>query len=189
MKGNTPRGHDHRTRWAEMFDTCVSNTSTIETNTSILPPDPDVRGPANPIAVSNAVAKTKGLMQLEDSAVVCRFNTRMNVKLIAEAIAAATGWDFTAEEGKRVGLRAVNLMRAFNLRTGISKEHDRPSTRYGSTPVDGPTAGISILPHWEEMLNNYYELMGWDIETGIPLPSTLESLGISYANKQLDKLR
>ncbi|MFQ6053751.1 MAG: aldehyde ferredoxin oxidoreductase N-terminal domain-containing protein, partial [Candidatus Bathyarchaeia archaeon] len=23
MKGNTPRGHDHRTRWAEMFDTCV----------------------------------------------------------------------------------------------------------------------------------------------------------------------
>ena len=23
LKGNSPRGHDHRTRWAEMFDTCV----------------------------------------------------------------------------------------------------------------------------------------------------------------------
>jgi aldehyde:ferredoxin oxidoreductase len=189
MKGNTPRGHDHRTRWAEMFDTCVSNTSTIETNTSILPPDPDVRGPANPIEVSTAVAITKGLMQLEDSAVVCRFNTRMNVKLITEALVAATGWDLTPEEGKTIGLRAVNLMRAFNLRTGMGKEHDRPSARYGSTPVDGPAAGVSILPHWEDMLTNYYELMGWDVETGIPLPETLESLGIGYVNNELDKLR
>jgi aldehyde:ferredoxin oxidoreductase len=189
MKGNTPRGHDHRTRWAEMFDTCVSNTSTIETIVNILPPEPDVRGPANPIAVSTAVAETKGLMQLEDSAVTCRFNTRMNVELISEAISAATGWDFTAEEGKRVGRRAVNLMRAFNLRTGLTKEHDRPSARYGSTPVDGPTAGISVLPHWEAMLRNYYELLGWDPDTGIPLPSTLDSLGIGYVNKELDKLR
>ena len=47
----------------------------------------------------------------------------------------------------------------------------------------------NLTSYHEEMLNNYYELMGWDIETGIPLSSTLESLGISYANKQLDKLR
>jgi len=189
MKGNTPRGHDHRSRWSEMFDTCVSNTGTIETSMSVAPPDPYVRGPANPIAVSTAVAETKGLMQLEDSAVTCRFNTRMNVKLIAEALTAATGWDFTAEEGKRVGLRAVNLLRAFNLRTGIGKELDRPSTRYGSTPVDGPSVGKSVIPHWEAMLRNYYELMGWDPETGIPLPSTLESLGLGYVNKELAELR
>jgi len=139
--------------------------------------------------VSTAVAETKGLMQLEDSVGTCRFNTRMNGELISEAIAAATGWDFTAEEGMRVGRRAVNLMRAFNLRAGIGKEHDRPSIRYGSTPVDGPSAGISVLPHWEAMLRNYYELMGWDPETGIPLPSTLESLGIGYVNKELEELR
>jgi aldehyde:ferredoxin oxidoreductase len=189
MKGNTPRGHDHRTRWAEMFDTCVSNTSTLETIVNILPPEPDVRGPANPLAVSTAVAETKGLMQLEDSAVSCRFNTRMNVGRISEAIAAATGWDFTAEEGRRAGRRIVNLMRAYNLRTGMRKEHDRPSKRYGSTPVDGPTARISILPHWEAMLRNYYELLGWYPDTGIPLPSTLESLGIRYVDEELSKIR
>ncbi len=61
MKGNTPRGHDHRTRWSEMFDTCVSNTSTIETQTGSM--GPNVQGAANPIEVSTAVAKTKGLMQ------------------------------------------------------------------------------------------------------------------------------
>ena len=72
---------------------------------------------------------------------------------------------------------------------GLGKEHDRPSARYGSTPVDGPSAGISVLPHWEAMLRNYYELLGWDPETGIPLPSTLESLGIGYVNEDLEELR
>jgi len=186
MKGNTPRGHDHRTRWAEMFDTCVSNTGTIETHTSVM--GPDVQGPANPIQVSTEVAQTKGLMQFEDSVGTCRFNTRMNSKLIAEAVSAATGWDFTAEEGNRSGRRAVNLMRVFNLRAGIGKEHDRPSVRYGSTPVDGPTEGISILPHWEAMLRNYYELLGWDPEAGIPLPATLDDLGIGHVSKDLERL-
>jgi aldehyde:ferredoxin oxidoreductase len=189
MKGNTPRGHDHRTRWAEMFDTCVSNTGTIETNTVTHPLGPETRGPENPIKISTAVAETKGLMQLEDSVGTCRFNTRMNLNKLSAAVAAATGWDFTPEEGKLVGLRTVNLMRAYNLRSGILKEHDRPSTRYGSTPVDGPSAGTSILPHWEKMLRNYYKLLGWDPDTGIPLSKTLESLGIGYINEDLDKLR
>ena len=187
LKGNSPRGHDHRTRWAEMFDTCVSNTGTIETHTSVM--GPDVQGPANPIQISTEVAQTKGLMQFEDSVGTCRFNTRMNQKFIAEAVAAATGWDFTEEEGLTMGRRAVNLMRAYNLRVGIGKEHDRPSARYGSTPVDGPTAGVSIMPHWEEMLRNYYGLLGWDPETGIPLPETLVKLKIGYVNMDLDEIR
>jgi aldehyde:ferredoxin oxidoreductase len=186
LKGNSPRGHDHRTRWAEMFDTCVSNTGTIETHMSVM--SPEVQGPANPIQVSTEVAQTKGLMQFEDSMGTCRFNTRMNARLLAEAVSAATGWDFTAEEGHRAGRRAVNLMRAFNLRAGISKDLDRPSARYGSTPVDGPTAGVSIMPHWDEMLRNYYNLMGWDPETGVPLPSTLEDLGIGNVVKDLATL-
>jgi aldehyde:ferredoxin oxidoreductase len=189
MKGNIPRGHDHRTRWAEMFDTCVSNTGTIETSTGSHPLGPQTRGPENPIMVSTAVAETKGLMQLEDSVGTCRFNTRMNLNLLSEAVAAATGWDFSAEEGMKVGLRAVNLMRAFNIRVGIGKEHDRPSVRYGSTPVDGPSAGKSILPYWDAMLNNYYELLGWDQETGIPLPSTLEGLGLNQVSKDLEDIR
>lgn len=186
MKGNTPRGHDHRTRWAEMFDTCVSNTGTIETHTSVM--GPEVQGTGDHMAVSTAVAETKGLMEFEDSLGVCRFNTRMNAKLLSEAISAATGWDFTAEEGKRVGLRAVNLMKAFNLRAGIGAELDRPSKRYGSTPVDGPSAGTSIMTRWDEMLRNYYRLMGWDPETGKPLPETLEELEIGYVSRDLAEI-
>jgi aldehyde:ferredoxin oxidoreductase len=125
---------------------------------------------------STAVALTKGIMELDDSLGVCRFNTRLNTVLTAEALSAATGWKFTPEEGKKVGLRAVNLMKIFNLRAGITREFDIPSTRYGSTHVDGPWEGIGIMPHWEKMLENYYRLMGWSIKTGKPLPETLKNL-------------
>ena len=178
LKGNTPRGHDHRTRWAEMFDTCVSNTSTIETHTSVM--SPEAQGPRNPMLISSEVAQTKGLMQLEDSVGTCRFNTRMNLVNITEAINAATGWEMSTDEAWDVGRRAVNLMRAFNLESGIKAEEDRPSARYGSTPIDGPTEGVSIMPYWDEMIRNYYELMGWNTVNGVPKKETLTRLGIGY---------
>ena len=34
---------------------------------------------------------------------------------------------------------------------------------------------------WDKMLADYCELMGWDRKTGVPLPETLERLGISEA--------
>jgi aldehyde:ferredoxin oxidoreductase len=174
-KGNSPRGHDHRTAWGELFDTVVSNTGTIETHRSQMDPK-SANQPGNPIETSTAVALTKGIMELDDSLGVCRFNTRLNTVLTAEALSAVTGWKFTPEEGKKVGLRAVNLMKIFNLRAGINREFDFPSARYGSTHVDGPWEGIGIMPHWEEMLENYYRLMGWNTKTGKPLPETLKSL-------------
>ena len=176
-KGNSPRGHDHRTAWGELFDTTVSNTGTIETSRMMMDRKAG-NEPGNPMDTSTGVALTKGTMEFEDSLGVCRFNTRTNMVLLAEALSAVTGWDFTPEEAKSVGLRAVNLMKAFNIRGGITKELDYPSTRYGSTHVDGRWKGIGIMPHWEEMLENYYNLMGWDVETGKPLPETLKNLGL-----------
>jgi len=183
LKGNTPRGHDHRHRWAEMFDTCVSNTGTIETHMSVM--SPSAQGPRNPMEVSGEVARTKGLMQLEDSVGTCRFNTRMNAERIARAVSAATGWDMGTEEAWDVGRRAVNLLRAFNLQSGITAKHDRPSTRYGSVPVDGPIKGVGIMPHWDEMLRNYYTLMGWSPDTGVPTRDILEKLSIGHVWEDL----
>jgi aldehyde:ferredoxin oxidoreductase len=187
-KGNTPRGHDHRTRWFEMFDTVVSNTGTLETGGTVLyMGGPELQKAGYPTEISTFAAETKGIMLFEDSLGVCRFNCRMNIVLESEAVSAVTGWDFTPEEAKTVGIRAANLLKAFNVRAGITRELDRPSTRYGSTPVDGPTKDIAIAPHWEKMLENYYRLMGWDLETGKPLPETLEKLGLKHVIKDLWK--
>ncbi len=183
MKGNTPRGHDHRTRWKEMFDTCTSNTGTLETST--YPRSRELTGPGYPEDISTYEATVKGLMVFEDSLGTCRFNTRTNLPILTEAVNAVTGWDMTQKEAKNVGLRSVNLMKVFNIRVGITREMDRPSERYGSTPIDGPSKGISIKPHWESMLDNYYQLLGWDIKTGKPLKETLKSLGIEYVIKDI----
>jgi len=44
--------------------------------------------------------------------------------------------------------------------------------------VDGPVAGVSIQPHWEHILDEYYSHMGWDRASGRPLPETLRRYGL-----------
>jgi aldehyde:ferredoxin oxidoreductase len=185
LKGNSPRGHDHRTGWGEMFDTAVSNTGTIETHTILSAQQPYNAGAGNPQGTYEGVALTKGISIFVDSLGNCRFPSGLNHALLTEATAAITGWNLTLEETKQIGLRAVNLMKVFNLRVGISAELDAPSTRYGSTPVDGPTRGIGVTEHWNDMLRNYYMLMGWDAETGKPTPETLSELGLNHIIKDI----
>ncbi|HEX78287.1 MAG TPA: hypothetical protein G4O03_07800 [Dehalococcoidia bacterium] len=183
-KGNTPRGHDHRGKWWEMLDTCVSNTGTLETQLLFL--DLGIYGLPKQIdpfsweQVSAAVAKTKGALQFVDSLVTCWFITRGDLPLLCQAVKAATGWDVDFEEALRVGRRAVNLMRFFSIKRGLTPDLEQPSHRYASTPVDGPVKGRTILPHWQQMISNYYQLMGWDKETGLPLPETLRELGLEH---------
>jgi len=69
-------------------------------------------------------------------------------------------------------------MRAFNVRCGITPDLERPSKRYGSVPVDGPAKGQATGPHWERMLDVWYEMVGYDRQTGKPLPATLQELGL-----------
>jgi len=192
-KGNTPRGHDHRGRWTELFDTSTSNTGTMETGVmNLMPPDSlqaiGVDGAPDMFSgeeVSTFNAKTKGAMLFEDSLGVCRFNTRTDIPYLVKAVNAATGWDMDVDEAMNVGRRAVNLLRAFNIRHGISTDLDAPSKRYGSAPIDGPAAGVSIRTGWDKMLVNYYQLLGWD-KKGVPKRETLEALGIGHVADDLN---
>ncbi|MEM2178895.1 MAG: aldehyde ferredoxin oxidoreductase C-terminal domain-containing protein [Candidatus Methanomethylicia archaeon] len=178
-KGNTPRSHDHRVRLWEMFDTCVSNTGTLEG------PVLGTVGPQDWKEIATLVAKMKGRMQFEDSLVTCRFNTRTNIELLSQAVCAVTGWDFTFEEAIECGRRIVNLYRAFNIRCGITSDLDYPSPRYGSAPPDGPLKGKSLMPYWDKMLQIYYKEMGWDEKSGKPLPETLKKLSLDYVIKDI----
>ena len=183
-KGNTPRGHDHRCKWWEMVDTCYSESGTLQNQLLML--DLTHYGLNSTLQqhswedVSTAIGKTTGNLTFVDSLVLCFFTCSGNIPLISEALKAATGWDFSFEEAFKVGRRAVNLMRVYNIKCGLTPDLERPSSRYGSTPVDGPAKGLSIGPHWENIRNNYYRLMGWNDKTGIPLPETLKDLGLEH---------
>lgn len=97
---------------------------------------------------------------------------------------AVTGWDFTWREAADVGERIMNLMRAFNIRHGHTREHDSISPRIAEAPHEGPAKGISIGPKFDKMVDDYYEAMDWD-KAGRPLPDTLKRLGLEYVIKDL----
>jgi len=176
-KGHAPRGHDHRPRWLEELDYATSGVGTIEVGPL------NLSDRFNPKEVSSALAKEKWRLFV-DSLVICMFPTRTMVltrgaiERVIDILNATTGWDFTKEEADRQAHRVANLFRAFNFRHGIKPDIERPSPRYGSTPTDGPAKGMGIMPHWDYMLDNYYQLMGWDRTSGKPFPETLRSLGL-----------
>jgi aldehyde:ferredoxin oxidoreductase len=123
-------------------------------------------------------------MIFEDSLVTCRFQTGSNLDLLCQAVNAATGWNINIQDAMTIGKRAVNLARMFNIRHGIAPKLDTPSIRYGSTPLDGVAVGKGVMPQWDKMLRNYYIAMGWDEQTGKPLPQTLKSLDLEFAISQ-----
>ncbi len=192
MKGNTPRQHDHRAMWTELIDTCVSNTGTIEASGNIRPHGQQgiapVKNKFDPIEMSTYVAAINGRRQFEDTLGACLYCT-FDINLEIATLNAITGWNVDIPEALKVGRRIANLLRVFNFRHGLTKEIEAPSARYGSAPADGPAKGISILPNWESIQRNYYEKMGWNPETGKPLPQTLEQLGLGYLVADLKKVK
>jgi aldehyde:ferredoxin oxidoreductase len=94
---------------------------------------------------------------------------------------AVTGFNLSKEEALAIGERIVNLLRVFNIRNGLKAEDDSFSARLGQAPTEGPGEGKTLLPYAANVLKDYYRLIGWDEETGRPLPQTLERLGLGYA--------
>ena len=71
---------------------------------------------------------------------------------------------------------------------GHTPDMEGPSVRYASSArADSPAKGKSFLPVFDQALHNYYELVGWDKETGKPLPATLEKLGLGHVVKDIWK--
>ena len=180
--GNTPVSHDHRRSWSMLFDACVSNTGTSELHLQPRASSVGLSEPSSLTAheeITSLVARAKGVTAFFDCLGVCRQSNREVPDLVVGMLNAATGWDCTWEEALQIGLRAVNLLRAFYVRHGYTPDREAPSPRYGSAPPDGPAAGIGIAPVWNEMMDIYYREMGWDRASGKPLPDTLLKLNLA----------
>jgi aldehyde:ferredoxin oxidoreductase len=126
-----------------------------------------------------------------ETGIVCIFP--MQFKLIdlpglAAMLRAATGM---AEFGDPayltlVGERTWNLERAFNCREGFTRADDRLPERFlRESHAEGPLAGQ--VAELEPMLDEYYEVRGWDKTTGRPTRKTLERLGLSGVADELER--
>ncbi len=189
LKGATPRGHDHRASWTEMLDTCVSATGTIQSAARVASPDvfghPPITNPFSPWEVAAGNAKMEGWFVFIDSLPVCRFIS-INPNLTMDCVNAVTWRGLTVADALTIGRRAINQLRVFNFRHGLDPTLEAPSPRYGSTPTDGPAKGKAIEPNFQWMKSFYFELMGWDPATRMPLPHTLRALGLEKLIPDLD---
>ena len=112
QKGAAPRGHDHRgsSRWYELFDTCLTNTSTIESTWGgIHPKLVDMAEPTNHFSheqVSTFNANYSGIRLFDDCLGTCRFASP-HPKLVLECFNAVTGWNLTLQDAFTVGRDSV----------------------------------------------------------------------------------
>jgi aldehyde:ferredoxin oxidoreductase len=77
------------------------------------------------------------------------------------------------------GERIVNLIRVFNVREGMTSDHDVLPPRIHEDPhISGPTKGRVLPRDWfEKMKKEYYQIRGWD-EKGRPTKETLKRVGV-----------
>jgi aldehyde:ferredoxin oxidoreductase len=92
---------------------------------------------------------------------------------------AVTGWNMSLFEMMKVGERANTLARLFNDREGFTPADDILPQRLHEGIGNGVLKGQKIDP--DEFLaarRVYYEMAGWDPETGKPTPTKLAELGV-----------
>ncbi len=114
----------------------------------------------------------------------CAFSTTaaygVHPKTMAQLLGHAFGLRFSEDELMTAGRRIVTLERCFNVREGARREHDKLPWRMMNEPVPSGRLQGLVTDHatLDGMLDEYYELHGWDVDTGIPKAETLEVLSL-----------
>ncbi|MFC1868167.1 aldehyde ferredoxin oxidoreductase family protein [Thermodesulfobacteriota bacterium] len=104
----------------------------------------------------------------------------------AALMEAVTGLTYTPEEIEKVGERINNLARLFNVREGFSRKDDTLPERLTKPLESGASKGHLIsADDLKEMLDEYYTVRGWDLNTGVPTRKKLEELGLGSEAGQL----
>jgi len=103
----------------------------------------------------------------------------------------ATGWDNTVEEFKYKAMKQLNLEKAFNLiHTNFNRNDDMPADRELNEPIpSGNLAGWKFdKEKLNKMLDEYYELHGWNKKNSFPTKKTLLNLGLENVAEDLKKI-
>jgi len=99
---------------------------------------------------------------------------------MVEMVNAATGWETSLYELMMLGERTTTLARVFNAREGFDREDDMLPDRLFEPLETGPLTGTKLdRKEFTKALELYYEMMGWDVATGVPREAKLYHLNIA----------
>jgi len=115
------------------------------------------------------------------------FSTPIYLKHMGQMLAAATGVDFDEKRMGEIAARINNIERAYLVREGITRKDDTIHGRAMEEPVpSGPYKGERLEKKgMDRMLDDYYDVVGWDKKTGAPTRKTLEHLGLQDVADEL----
>ncbi len=103
-----------------------------------------------------------------------------------DVVQGVTGWNSSIFELMKAGERALALARAFNYREGFTAQDDVAHWRFSTPFESGPKQGTKVpAEDIAQALDLYYEMRGWDKETGAPTTGKLHELGIGWVAKLL----
>jgi aldehyde:ferredoxin oxidoreductase len=87
----------------------------------------------------------------------------------------------------KVGERAINLARVFNSREGFTRADDSLPDRFFEPLMgEGPLSGYSLdRKVFEEALDFYYAMMGWNQIKACPTQAKLIELDVDWAAEHL----
>lgn len=98
-----------------------------------------------------------------------------------DLIKAATGWNYSLYEYMQAGERRLNMLRAFNAREGLDRKDDSLPKKIFKPLKGGATDGVKLTEEeLEQAKDTYYEMSGWDVQTGTPKRIKLQELGIEW---------
>lgn len=112
-----------------------------------------------------------------DALGLCQFALLMGEPPFLAWLNAATGWGVSEAEFFRIGKRIQVLRHAFNAKHGLPPQFRLPGREIGEPPQTiGPVKNRTL--DVETMAMNYFQYLGIDSHTGLPLPETEQELGL-----------
>ena len=138
------------------------------------------------LAKARMTAYSQHYYSLLDTLTLCMFvwgpGSLFSYRDLEDLLHHTTGWKVTFWELMKVGERKTNMLKQINARRGFSRADDLLPERLYQPLPDGPAQGKCVdRERFAEMLDHYYELMGWDKATGNPSVSKLVELGLDWA--------
>ncbi|MEM2178664.1 MAG: aldehyde ferredoxin oxidoreductase family protein [Candidatus Methanomethylicaceae archaeon] len=110
----------------------------------------------------------------------------LKINHLIEIVNAVTGWETSLWELMKVSERAINIARCFNIREGFTNIDDNLPERFFEEIKFGPKKGFKInKEEFYEAIKMYYEMMGWDRNTGIPTKAKLDELDIGWVYNEI----
>jgi aldehyde:ferredoxin oxidoreductase len=148
-------------------------------------------GKAKMVTYMEAVSRMANCLGICLYSTTCLDVDQTDLLQMAELYSAATGWETSAEDLRRHAMKQLNLEKAFNLRfTSFDRKDDMPTARDLAEPIpSGTLKGWKIdREKYDAMLDEYYDLHGWDRETSYPKRKTLIDLGLNNVADDLAKI-